>query len=78
MIIEPSRYEALNSALSLLSSETLKITGVVNAYPVQAVVEDFYTTNKFAKNSLTMLKCSKLSRKTNFNFTQNKAYAPLV
>ena len=40
----------------------------IEFYPLKSSLEDFYRSNKFTKNSLTMAQCSQENRKESNNF----------
>ena len=41
---------------------------IFETYPLKSSLEDFYRSNKFTKNSLTMAQCSQENRKEFNNF----------
>ena len=64
-------FESLNSKILSLKSSNLLFKNdfaQISVLPTKSSLEDFYCSNNFSKNSLTMLNCSQLKRNQSTNF----------
>ena len=61
-------FSAIKSGLLNKPSHGCNQVSQVSLYPVKPSIEDFYAKNKFCKNSLTMLQCSRQNRDESSNF----------
>ena len=67
--IENTRcFSAIRGNLFNKTSYDFNQVSQVSLYPIKPSIEDFYVKNKFCKNSLTMLQCSKQNRDESSNF----------
>ena len=74
IIDHPAKFKNLKNILStknLFNINYFKDYNYVSKYPFKSSLEDFYRSNKFTKNSITMSKCSQLVKKNSNNFKNN-------
>jgi NADH-quinone oxidoreductase chain G len=63
-----TKFNSLNKVLT--PKDVVGNNIQVSTYPIKSNIEDFYLSNKFAKNSLVMNQCSQLVRKSSINFPE--------
>ena len=71
LALNPTKFQSLNNKYSNESIFDGKYSTEkysVETYPLKSSLEDFYRSNKFTKNSLTMAQCSQENRKEFNNF----------
>jgi NADH-quinone oxidoreductase chain G len=71
LALNPNKFQSLNNKYSNESIFNGKYSNgkySVETYPLKSSLEDFYRSNKFTKNSLTMAQCSQENRKEFNNF----------
>ena len=74
IIEQPGKFKNINNTFSnknVFKTKSLKTINYICKYPFKSSFEDFYKSNIFTKNSLTMSKCSQLIRKHFDNFKSN-------
>ena len=67
----PNKFQSLRNRYSnedLFSKKYSSEKNLIELYPLKSSLEDFYRSNKFTKNSLTMAQCSQENRKESNNF----------
>jgi len=71
LALNPNKFQSLHNKYSdkdLFTSNYSIEKNLVESYPLKSSLEDFYRSNKFTKNSLTMAQCSQENRKEFNNF----------
>ena len=71
IIEQPSKFKSVTTTFSnksIFKTKNLKAINYICKYPFKSSFENFYQTNIYTKNSLTMSKCSQLIKKTFDNF----------
>jgi NADH-quinone oxidoreductase chain G len=71
LALNPNKFQSLHNKYSdkdLFTSNYSIEKNLVESYPLKSSLEDFYRSNKFTKNSLTMAQCSQENRKEFDNF----------
>ena len=63
-ILPKNKYSHEN----LLESNFIGEKSIISNYPLKSSLEDFYRSNSFTKNSITMAQCSQEKRKDANNF----------
>ena len=69
--LNPNKFQSLNNKYSnndIFNCKYSKVKSLIGSYPLKSSLEDFYRSNKFTKNSLTMAQCSQENRKDFNNF----------
>jgi len=69
--LNPNKFQSLNNKYSnndIFNCKYSKVKSLIGSYPLKSSLEDFYRSNKFTKNSLTMAQCSQENRKEFNNF----------
>ena len=67
----PKIFKSLKNKYShenLLESNFISEKSIISNYPLKSSLEDFYRSNSFTKNSITMAQCSQEKRKDANNF----------
>jgi len=71
LLDEPKYFNLLKNKFSnhtLFNIENVAITNFIFNYPIKSFLEDFYSSNVYTKNSLTMVNCSQEARKYSSSF----------
>jgi len=71
LALNPNKFQSLNNKYSdesIFDGKYAIGKNLVETYPLKSSLEDFYRSNKFTKNSLTMAQCSQENRKEFNNF----------
>ena len=67
----PNKFQFIQNKYSneeLFNKRFFEEKNSIESYPLKSSLEDFYRSNKFTKNSLTMAQCSQENRKEFNNF----------